>query len=47
VLEPAEIERFLDLAQRLPELTADEVRELNIVARDGVIASAPNPRGLF
>ncbi|QCR39388.1 2-methylcitrate dehydratase [Microbacterium sp. SGAir0570] len=47
VLEPAEIERFLDLAQRLPELTADEVRELNIVAREGVIASAPNPRGLF
>ncbi|RAZ33047.1 MmgE/PrpD family protein [Microbacterium sp. SMR1] len=47
VLEPAEIERFLDLAQRLPQLTADEVRELNIVARDGVIASAPNPRGLF
>jgi hypothetical protein len=25
VLEPAEIERFLDLVQRLPELTADEV----------------------
>ncbi|MGU3356974.1 MmgE/PrpD family protein [Microbacterium sp. M4A5_1d] len=47
VLEPAQIERFLDLAQRLPDLTADEVRELNIVARDGVIASAPNPRGLF
>ncbi|MDD7928694.1 MmgE/PrpD family protein [Microbacterium thalli] len=47
VLDPAEIERFLDLAQRLPELTADEVRELNIVARDGVIAAAPNPRGLF
>ncbi|MDR6168436.1 2-methylcitrate dehydratase [Microbacterium paludicola] len=47
VLEPAEIERFLDLAQRLPELTADEVRELNIVAHEGVIASAPNPRGLF
>lgn len=47
VLEPAEIERFLDLAQRLPELSVDEVRELNIVARGGVIASAPNPRGLF
>ncbi|WP_424447024.1 MmgE/PrpD family protein [Microbacterium arborescens] len=47
VLEPAEIERFLDLAQRLPELSVDEVRELNIVAQGGVIASAPNPRGLF
>ncbi|SDQ67841.1 MmgE/PrpD family protein [Microbacterium sp. cf332] len=47
VLDAAEIERFLRLAERLPELTADEVRELTIVARDGVIASAPNPRGLF
>ncbi|MEH3088562.1 MAG: MmgE/PrpD family protein [Microbacterium arborescens] len=47
VLDAAEIERFLGLVQRLPELTAAEVRELNIVARDGVIASAPNPRGLF
>lgn len=47
VLDEPEIERFLELAQRLPELTADEVRGLNIVARDGVIAAAPNPRGLF
>ena len=47
VLAAAEIERFLGLAQRLPELTAAEVRELNIVASAGVIASAPNPRGLF
>ncbi len=47
LLEPAEIERFLDLAERLPELTADEVRGLNIVARAGVLASAPSPRGLF
>ncbi|GAA1858995.1 MmgE/PrpD family protein [Microbacterium koreense] len=47
VLEPAEIERFLDLAQRLPELTADEVRQLSIVAKPGVLASAPAPKGLF
>jgi 2-methylcitrate dehydratase len=47
VLDPAEIERFLDLAQRLPELTADEVRQLNIVAKPGVLASAPAPKGLF
>ena len=47
VLEPAEIERFLDLAERLPELTVDEVRELNIVARSGVLASVPSPKGLF
>ncbi|MFS0734866.1 MmgE/PrpD family protein [Microbacterium sp. 1P10UB] len=47
VLEPAEIERFLDLAQRLPELTVDEVRQLSIVAKRGVLAGAPAPKGLF
>lgn len=47
VLEQAEIERFVALAERLPELTTDEVRELNIVARDGVLESAPAPKGLF
>lgn len=47
VLEPVEIERFLDLVQRLPELTAAEVRELNIVARPGLIDSAAAPKGLF
>jgi len=47
VLEPAEIERFLDLAQRLPELTADEVRQLSIVAKPGLLLSAPAPKGLF
>jgi 2-methylcitrate dehydratase len=47
VLEPEEIERFLDLAQRLPELTADEVQQLTIVAKFGVLAAAPAPKGLF
>ncbi|MCT9819730.1 MmgE/PrpD family protein [Microbacterium sp. W1N] len=47
VLEPAEIDRFLALAERLPELTPAEVRELNIVAKAGVLAAAPSPRGLF
>ncbi|MFT4220068.1 MAG: MmgE/PrpD family protein [Microbacterium sp.] len=47
VLEPDEIERFLDLAQRLPELTADEVLQLTIVAKPGVLAGAPAPKGLF
>jgi len=47
VLTPEEIERFLDLAQRLPELTADEVRQLTIVAKPGVLATAPAPKGLF
>ncbi len=47
VLAPEEIDRFLDLAERLPELTADEVRQLTIVAKPGVLAGAPAPKGLF
>ncbi|CAL4860916.1 MmgE/PrpD family protein [Microbacterium sp. MM2322] len=47
VLEPAEIERFLTLAERLPELTADEVRQLDVVAAPGVLEAAPAPKGLF
>ena len=47
VLEAAEIERFLELVQRLPELTVAEVRELNIVAKAGLIDLAQGPKGLF
>lgn len=47
VLEPAEIERFLELVQRLPELTAAEVAELSIVAKPGLLDAAPAPKGLF
>ena len=47
VLAPEEIERFLGLAERLPELTAAEVQQLNIVAKAGVLASVPSPKGLF
>ena len=47
MLEPAEIERFLDLAQRLPSLTPAEVRELSIVARPGLLDAVPVPTGIF
>jgi 2-methylcitrate dehydratase len=47
VLDPEEIERFLALAERLPELDADEVKQLSIQAASGVLASAPHPTGLF
>ncbi|MFB8387537.1 MmgE/PrpD family protein [Microbacterium sp. NPDC055910] len=47
VLDAAEIERFLDLAERLPELTPAEVQQLTIVAKPGILASAPAPKGLF
>ncbi|MFT4030752.1 MAG: MmgE/PrpD family protein, partial [Protaetiibacter sp.] len=43
VLADAEIERFLGLAERLPELTAAEVTRLNVVA-DGLPLA---PEGLF
>ena len=47
MLAPAEIERFLALAERLPELTPEEVQQLTIVAQLGVLAGAPAPKGLF
>ncbi|MDO9397228.1 MAG: MmgE/PrpD family protein [Herbiconiux sp.] len=47
VVEEAEIERFLALVQRLPELSAAEVRALNVVARPGLLEALPLPKGLF
>ncbi|MFB8146496.1 MmgE/PrpD family protein [Microbacterium sp. NPDC056003] len=47
VLSAEEIDRFLDLAERLPELTPEEVQQLSIVAEFGVLAAAPAPKGLF
>jgi len=47
VLEEAEIERFLALAERLPELSAAELGGLTITAAPGVLASVPTPKGLF
>jgi len=47
VLEPAEIERFIALAERLPGLSAAEVAELNIVARPGLLDLDAAPKGLF
>ncbi|WP_298228551.1 MmgE/PrpD family protein [Gryllotalpicola sp.] len=47
VLEPAEIERFLDVAQRLPALNADELGRLTFTAAPGVLASVPATTGLF
>jgi 2-methylcitrate dehydratase len=46
VLGEAEVERFLGLALRLPELTVDEVRDLTFVAQPGVLPVAAR-RGLF
>jgi 2-methylcitrate dehydratase len=47
LVEPAEIERFLDTVQRLPELGAGELDGLNITAKAGVIDLSAGPKGLF
>jgi len=47
VLEADEIERFLDVAQRLPELSSHELGSLTIDARPELLKSAPLPKGLF
>ncbi len=47
VLDEEEIERFLALVQRLPELGAEELGGLTVVAKPGLLASVPTPEGLF
>jgi 2-methylcitrate dehydratase len=46
-LESEEIERFLETAQRLPSLDADELAGLSFSAHVGLLSSVPSPRGLF
>ena len=47
VLEEAEIERFLDVAQRLPDLGPDELGGLTITAAPGALVAVEIPTGLF
>ncbi|WP_336083578.1 2-methylcitrate dehydratase PrpD [Nocardia sp. SSK8] len=48
VIDPAEQDRFLEVAQRTPELTAAELGQLNFTVSDDVLARAPKlPKGLF
>jgi 2-methylcitrate dehydratase len=47
VLDEAEIERFLDVAQRLPELGPDELTQLTITAAPGALNAVEIPTGLF
>lgn len=47
VLEDREIERFLDVAYRLDDLTAEELGQLTIVAHPGLLDSAPPTEGLI
>ena len=47
VLDESEIERFLTLVERLPELGSDELVGLTITAAPGVLSSVENPTGIF
>jgi len=48
IITPPESKRFLDLVQRLPELSAAEIQQLNIVVnQDWLLASKVNERGIF
>ncbi|PFG39347.1 2-methylcitrate dehydratase [Georgenia soli] len=47
VLDEAEVERFLDVAQRLPELSAAELGELTVTAPDGYLDAVTVPEGIF
>ncbi|WP_062289725.1 MmgE/PrpD family protein [Demequina phytophila] len=47
VVPDAEQERFLDVAQRLPSLTSEELGDLTFTVSDEVRAFAPHPAGLL
>ncbi|MFG3619174.1 2-methylcitrate dehydratase PrpD [Nocardia sp. NPDC047654] len=48
VIDPAEQDRFLEVAQRAAELSAEELSQLNFSVSDRVLAQAPKlPEGLF
>ncbi|MFH5821906.1 MmgE/PrpD family protein [Georgenia sp. AZ-5] len=47
ILDHAEIERFLAVAQRLPELGAGELGELTVTAPAGLLATVDAPEGIF
>ncbi|MFP7760382.1 MmgE/PrpD family protein [Marisediminicola sp. LYQ85] len=47
ILDDDEIDRFLDVAERLPHLRSDELDGLSITARAGLLEALPTPKGLF
>jgi 2-methylcitrate dehydratase len=47
VLEDSESDRFLELVQRLPHLSATELDGLTVTPRDGYLDTVPTPKGLF
>ncbi|MEV6768389.1 2-methylcitrate dehydratase PrpD [Nocardia sp. NPDC051030] len=48
VIAPSEQDRFLDVAQRTPELSAAELSQLTFTVSDEVLSRSPkSPRGIF
>ena len=47
VLTPDEVERFLDVAQRLPDLAPDELGGLTVRAPADLLSSVTTPEGIF
>ena len=47
MLEEVEVERFLDVAQRLDDLRAAELLDVTVTAPPGLVAGTPAPEGLF
>jgi 2-methylcitrate dehydratase len=47
VLPPEEVERFLGVAQRLPDLRPEELGGLTVVAPADVLATVTTPEGIF
>ena len=47
VLDDSEAERFLDVAQSLPDLGADDLARLTFAARPGALGSVGPSAGLF
>ena len=46
LVDPREADRFLDAVQRLPELGAGELDQLNVLTADGIV-TGDDPEGLF
>ncbi len=47
MLEDREVDRFLQLVERLPELGADELAGLTVTARPGLLDGVGSPKGLL
>jgi len=47
VVDDAEVERFLGVAERVADLAPAELGGLTVTARAGILDSVPSPRGLF